>query len=261
MIRRRISNSGKPERPVPSVQWLKRILRSDFAQAFACRIAALYIRLVHVTGRWRIIGEDIPESFRQAGKPLIMTFWHGRLMMMPYAWRGTNQVNMLASAHRDGRLIGITMARFGVVPVTGSASKGGAQATRMLIRLLRRGGVAGITPDGPRGPRMRVGEGTITLARLSGAPILPVAFAATRQRVMGSWDRFIVALPFARGIFLWGDPVLVPRDVDDAGIEMYRQKVEQALNNLARRADAMAGQPVIEPAALGDSKAKRGAAR
>lgn len=246
---------------MPSVLWLKRLLRSDPAHALACRIAALYIRLAHATGRWRIIGEDIPESFRQAGKPFIMSFWHGRLMMMPYSWRRTDLINMLISGHRDGRLISGTVRHFAIESVVGSASKGGAQATRQLIRLLRRGGVAGITPDGPRGPRMRVGEGTIALARLSGAPILPVAFAATRQRVLGSWDRFIVALPFARGVFLWADPILVPRDADEAALETCRRMLEEAMNALADRADAMVEQPAIEPAASGDSRVKRGATR
>ena len=215
--------------------------------AFACFIGALYIRLVRYTGRWRIEGEHIPESFRSAGKPFILAFWHGRLLMMPYCWRRTDLVNMLISGHRDGRLISQTVKHFNIESVVGSTSRGGAQATRHLIRLMRDGGIVGITPDGPRGPRMRVGEGTVALARLSGAPIVPATFAASRRRVMGSWDRFILALPFSRGVFLWGQPIEVPRDAEGETLEARQQELEDAMNGLTDRADAMMGQAAIEP--------------
>ncbi len=214
--------------------------------ALACLVGALYIRLVRYTGRWRIEGEDIPESFRAAGKPFILAFWHGRLMMMPYCWRRTDLVKMLISGHRDGRLISQTVRHFNIESVVGSTSRGGAQATRHLIRLIRAGGIVGITPDGPRGPRMRVGEGTVALARLAGAPIIPATYSASRRRVMGSWDRFVLALPFARGVFLWGQPIEVPRDSDVETLEATRQALEAAMNGLADRADAMMGQPAIE---------------
>lgn len=225
----------------------RKILRSHAALAIACFVGALYIRLVRYTGRWRIEGEHIPESFRTAGKPFILAFWHGRLLMMPYCWRRTDLVNMLISGHRDGRLISQTVKHFAIESVVGSTTRGGAQAMRDLIRLMRNGGIVGITPDGPRGPRMRVGEGTVALARLSGAPIVPATFSASRRRVIRSWDRFVLALPFARGIFLWGEPIEVPRDAGGDTLEAKRQVLEAAMNDLADRADALMGQHVIEP--------------
>jgi lysophospholipid acyltransferase (LPLAT)-like uncharacterized protein len=238
---------------------MKKILQSDLVMAAACLVGALYIRFVHWTGRWRIEGEDIPESFRKAGKPFIHCFWHGRLMMMPYCWRRSELTNVLISSHRDGRLISRTVKHFDIDSVQGSTGKGGAQATRRLIKLMREGGVVSITPDGPRGPRMRIGEGTIALARLSGAPIVPATYSASRRRIVGSWDRFVVALPFSRGVFLWGNPIEVPRDADAAMLEAKRVEVEDAMNTLADRADAMMGQPRVEPdpplAAAGPARA------
>ncbi len=215
--------------------------------AVACFTAACYIRLVRWTGRWRIEGEEIPELLHKAGKPFIVSFWHGRLMMVPYCWRQASLAYMLVSGHRDGRLIGQTIKHFNVKTVVGSTSQGGAQATRRLIRLMREGCPIGITPDGPRGPRMRVSEGTIALARLSGAPIVPMTNSASRRRLMGSWDRFVLALPFSRGVYLWGDPIEVPRNADPAALEAKRIEVEDAMNALTDRADAMMGQPRIEP--------------
>jgi len=230
------------------VRWTKRLLESDVARWLACLVGALYIRTVHATGRWRIVGEEIPESLRRDGKPFIMAFWHGRLMMMPYAWRRTDLVKILISGHRDGRMISDTVRWLGIESVVGSSRRGGAQATRQLVRILRDGGVAGITPDGPRGPRMRASEGVVVLARLSGAPIVPVAYAASRRRVLRSWDRFVVTLPFSRGVFLWGEPITVPRDADAAAMEAVRIRTEAAMTALTARADAMFGQAPIEPA-------------
>lgn len=223
-------------------------MQSGTVTAIVCFLAAQYIRLVRWTGRWRVEGEEIPESFRKAGKPFIMTFWHGQILMMPYAWRRTDLVNMLASEHRDGQLIARTTAHFGVTPVLGSTSRGGARGMRSLIRLLGDGGVAGITPDGPRGPRMRVGEGTITLARLSGAAILPVAYAASRWWLAGSWDRFAFVKPFARGVILWGEPFEVTKDIKGDALEAKRLELEEILNGLVMRAAAMVGQTPVEPA-------------
>jgi lysophospholipid acyltransferase (LPLAT)-like uncharacterized protein len=226
---------------------LKNFLKSDAMMAVACFLGAQYIRLVRWTGRWRIEGEQIPEAFRKSGKPFILSFWHGRLLMMPYCWRRTDLTNMLISGHRDGRLISQTVKHFDINSVVGSASKGGAQATRRLLKLMRDGGIVGITPDGPRGPRMRVGEGTIALARLSGAAIIPATYSASRRRIVGSWDRFVLAMPFSRGVFLWGQPIEVPRNADPDMLEAKRLEVEEAMNALTDRADALMGQPCVEP--------------
>jgi lysophospholipid acyltransferase (LPLAT)-like uncharacterized protein len=227
---------------------VKKILQSDLMAAVVCFIGALYIRLVHWTGRWRIEGEDIPKSLHKAGKPFIHCFWHGRLLMMPYCWRRADLTIVLTSTHQDGRLISRTVKHFNINAVEGSTGKGGAQATRRLIKLLRKGGIVGLTPDGPRGPRMRVSEGTIALARLSGAPIVPSAYSVARGRILGSWDRFVLALPFSRGVYLWSDPIEVPRDADAAMLEAKRIEVENAINALTDRADEMMGQPRVEPA-------------
>ncbi len=128
-----------------------------------------------------------------------------------------------------------------------------------MVRLLRGGGIVGITPDGPRGPRMRVGEGTVAIARLSGAPIVPATFATSRRRVLQSWDRFVLALPFARGVFLWGEPIAVPRDADAETGESCRAALEAAMIELTARADAMYGQQSIEPATPGSMREAAGA--
>ena len=102
------------------------------------------------------------------------------------------------------------MSHFGSKTVFGSSTRGGAAAFIQLARLLRQGEVVGITPDGPRGPRMRANDGVIALAKVAGVPVLPLTFSASLCFVFQSWDRFLLPFPFGRGIFIWGKPIHVP---------------------------------------------------
>ncbi len=111
-----------------------------------------------------------------------------------------------------------------------------------MLQALKAGESVGITPDGPRGPRMRVGPGgVVTLSRLAGVPVVPVSFSAKRAFWLKSWDRFLVAWPFGRGVFVWGEPISVPKIADAATLEEHRQAIEQALNVATAEADRRMG--------------------
>jgi len=220
---------------------MKRLLRSARARRLLCRLIAAYIRLVYRTSRFDTRGGDLPCAYWDDGKPFILAFWHGRLLMAPMAWRAGTSMNMLISGHGDGRIIADAISHFGLGTITGSKSKGGAGALRAMLRALASGQNIGVTPDGPRGPAMQVSPGIIAAARLSQAPILPLAYATTRRRLLGSWDRFHLALPFSRGIFIWGEPLLVGRDLDETGMETARLMLEERLNSITQEADRRCG--------------------
>jgi lysophospholipid acyltransferase (LPLAT)-like uncharacterized protein len=239
----------------------KRLLRSPVVRAALCAITALYVRVVHATGRWRVERGDIPEARWRTGAPFIIAFWHGRLMMMPYCWRRGVPANMLVSQHADGQLIAHTIRHFGFASIAGSTRRGGVAALRAILRGLERGESLGITPDGPRGPRMRASIGVVDIARASGVPMVPLAFSTSRRRVLGTWDRFVVALPLSRGVFVWGSPIEVPRDADAAAREAARRTLEDGLNAVTREADRLVGQTAIDPAPLEAVVAETGAPR
>lgn len=226
----------------------RRIFQHPLARRALAASIAGYIRLVHATGRWITIRGDIPERMRKEGKPFIVCFWHGRLLMMNLAWASDTPFYMLSSPHADGRLTTAVMSHFNIDTVTGSTRKGGTAALRQLARLLKNGACAGITPDGPRGPRMRVSLGAMMLARMSGAPLVPATYAARPRKVIGSWDRFVLPLPFGRGVFAWGEPIALAPDIDAAAMETARVLLEERMNTLAAEADAMLGLPPVEPA-------------
>ena len=95
---------------------------------------------------------------------------------------------------------------------------------------------------------MRASSGIVNVAKLAGVPILPATFSTSRRKLLGSWDRFAVALPFSRGVFVWGDPITITRNANEAELEIARLLVEASLNAITLDADSRMGQETPEAA-------------
>jgi lysophospholipid acyltransferase (LPLAT)-like uncharacterized protein len=171
-----------------------------------------------------------------AGAPLIIGVWHSRALLLPYLYRG-RRFRVLVSRSRDGEILGRVLARFGLGAIRGSSSRGGAEAMRELLRALRDGWGVVVVPDGPKGPPETVKPGIVTLAALSGVPIVPLAVAASAEWRMSSWDAFRIPRPFSRCVVRFGEPIEVPRPLDAGMREALRKEVEAALAAVSRRAD------------------------
>jgi lysophospholipid acyltransferase (LPLAT)-like uncharacterized protein len=165
------------------------------------------------------------EAYRELmapGKPVILVLWHGRLLPLGFIHRGQDVVG-LASRSADGEYIARVLQRWGFEVVRGSSSGGGDIAFRQLIRVVHGGRSVAVTPDGPRGPREKFKPGVIQLARITGAPLVPVAIAASRAWWFVGWDRFMVPKPFARLAVKYGDPITVARDADPATLAAHAE--------------------------------------
>lgn len=229
------------------------ILKSSAVRSAACWIAANYIRLVWHTGRWEIRGQEHIDSLFAADKTCIVAFWHGRLLMMPYGWRRPSTFHMLISSHRDGELIANTVNHLGISWIKGSTAKGGrekggAQALRTIVKALKAGEFVGVTPDGPRGPRMRASEGIVNMARLANVPILPLTYGVRAGKLLRTWDRFLLPMPFSKGVLLWGSPIIVPRDAEPEQLAGVRRQLETELNAMTADVDRMTGRQTPIPA-------------
>ena len=151
-------------------------------------------------------------------------------------------MHMLISAHRDGRIIADAVSYFGIAAIAGSTRRGGSAALRTMLKKLKDGDCVAITPDGPSGPAMRASIGIVNAARLAQVPIVPITYATSRRRMLASWDRFHVALPFGRGIFLWGEPIEIAAELDEDGLEHARRMIESRMVELVDEADRRVGQ-------------------
>ncbi len=204
------------------------------------------LRLVARTIRRRDIGREYPEAVLAKGERAITAFWHQRLLLMPFVFL-PHVAAILISQHRDGEYIARTAEWLGYSVVRGSATRGGPRAFRELLQILEAGGHVAITPDGPRGPARRVKPGVIELSRLSGMPILPVSFGASPAFRAKSWDRFLIPYPFARGVYVWGEPLRVPAELEQGAAEAYQELLEQRLDALTAEADRLAASGRVTP--------------
>jgi len=220
----------------------KRLLGSASVQSIAAWLIARYIHLVHATSRWDYEGLEHLRAIRATGRPLIACFWHQRIMMMRFLWREAAPFSVLVSPHRDGRLLARTMRRLDVRIIEGSSNRAGSAGLRAVIRTLKAGDCVGITPDGPRGPRQRAQGGVVTAARAAGVPILPVAYSVRRRRLLGTWDRFLVALPFTSGVYVIGAPV----ELGEIDAETARLLLEARLNEVTHFADRLIGVAAVD---------------
>lgn len=229
---------------------LRRLIRHPGTQAALARLLGLYLVAVYRTTRWTLLGEEHvraalrPDTAARNRTGTIAAFWHENLPMMPAlllaARRAVPELapmgaHVLVSRHRDGRFIGAIMRRYRVGLVHASTSRGGAAGLRTMLRLLEAGEMVVMTPDGPRGPRRVAAPGVAQLAALSGMAVLPCAARSTRQRVLGSWDRMRLPLPFGRGVLVCGAPMTVARD---RGGEAALATIAAALSAACDAADA-----------------------
>jgi hypothetical protein len=223
------------------MSWFKDLTRSHAVHEATNALLAAYCRFVHITGRWENRHVELhDQASAMAEGRVIYAIWHSRLQMIwSFPKIESRRTHALASGHRDGRLIARMMERFGFRTITGSTSKRGAIAFREMLRVVKRGDKIILTPDGPRGPSRVAQMGAVALARATGVPILPFGFSATRTRTLDSWDRMQVMLPFGRGIYVVGTPIVVPKDAED--LEPYRFALESALNRATDEADAATG--------------------
>jgi len=215
--------------------------------ALAPRLAHAYLRLLRATMRIEYRNAGALDRARAGGSRYILAFWHSRFLMMPWAYPDRRLV-VLHSRSRDARILAGVLERFGLDSAWGSSSSGAVAGLRELLRRTRAGYDVGLAPDGPRGPRRQAKPGVVAAARLTGLPIVPVSFAASRARRLASWDRTLVPWPFARGLFIYGEPLAVPAAAGDAEREDLRARLERELDRLTDAADAELGL-TVEPRA------------
>ncbi len=225
---------------------LKRITRRKAFRESAGYLTARYLGLVRRTNRFVL---DPPDAYDRIGPmmPVIAAMWHGQHLMVHFAKRREDRAASLVSRSADGELNAVALRHLGVRAIRGSGArgrdprlKGGAPALRAMLRALGEGEIVVLTADVPKIARV-CGWGIVTLARLSGRPIVPVAVATSRRVDFRSWDRASLGLPFGRGAAVLGDPIFVARDLDPASLEAARQAVEAGLDRVHERAYALVG--------------------
>lgn len=227
-------SSARPPRPRRSLGVVVPHAPRWYQRLGAWLVFAL-VRVVAATLRYR--WNDRSGCFSgPSSDPAIFCVWHNRLVLSMTAYYGyarkhnaTAGLAAMVSASKDGGFLAAILECFHVQPVRGSSSRRGPQALLELTTWAERGYDLAITPDGPRGPCYVVQDGVMSLAQITGLPIIPFSYHLQWKLRVGSWDRFQIPLPFSRCEMNLEKPIRVPREANDAQREALRQELEQAL--------------------------------
>lgn len=170
--------------------------------------------------------------------PVIFLQWH-EYLPLPFYLRGNCNTAMLISQHQDGELLGHAARHMGFSTVRGSTTRGGVTALRKMFRTGRALNLA-ITPDGPKGPRRKFAQGAVYLSSRLGLPLIAIGFGYDRLWRLNTWDRFAIPKPYARARVIASPRIQIPPNLDRAGIEHHRQRMERLLTDLTEEAEAWA---------------------
>ncbi len=226
-------------------QLIRKFLYSWLIQSFVSWIIVGYMYFFYITSRKKFINLDPALKEVAQNKPLIILCWHNRLMLAPFFSRAINrsypnyQFMSLVSKHGDGRFVGKVMAKMGFAPIFGSTQRGrkssrgiGIDAIRQIFSGLKNGRAIAITPDGPRGPNQKINGDVANIARISGAKILAMSCSSSRFKVLNSWDKFKIPLPFSKITYYCHDQLFaIDRSATKKDLEEIKIKIEKSLNN------------------------------
>lgn len=226
-------------------QLSRKITYSWLFQEMLSWIFFFYMHLVYKTSRVKFVNEEILFNAAKNNEPILICFWHNRLMMAPFIVRKARKkypsyrVMTLASRHGDGRTVGRVMEKFGFISILGStkgkqkkASRGiELHSLREIMRGLKKGYSLGITPDGPRGPNQEISGDLIHLAQLSGAGILPCSATVSNAIEFNSWDRFKFPLPFSKICFVFDkETIAIDKKAEKKEMEKFKKLAKKRMD-------------------------------
>ncbi|MCA8878579.1 MAG: DUF374 domain-containing protein [Rhodobacteraceae bacterium] len=194
-----------------------------------------YVNLVFRRIRWEWIGLEELDTDLSNGRPRVLSCWHSQLMFAPYLRDWTDHpLFILASRHADAQLATSNMEKMpGVSILTVGTSGDNSASIRDAVKRVRRGASMGIAVDGPMGPALIAKPGAVVIAGLAGVTVSPVAYAVTHKIRLGTWDRFVVPMPWGRGVLAVGEGFVPPRRMSEAEAQTAADRLGTMINDLA----------------------------
>lgn len=201
------------------------------------KIGSSYMKLANLMAlNIKKINYEPVQDLIDKKKPFILSMWHSRFFMVPFALNlPYNKLSPMISNSKDGKYLVSLVSNFGINKcVRGSSSSGGTEALKNSIKMLKKGQIIPITPDGPRGPDRKVQKGVILISSLSGCPIVPFCFNASKKWRINSWDRTVIPKICSDFVFVYGKPIMVERK---ANLDEEAKKLEIEMESIRELAD------------------------
>lgn len=202
---------------------------------FIRKAAKLLILALIKTCKLKIAGHEHVEKLREQKVPIIYAYWHRHIFVTIYRFMNTG-ARPLISLSEDGEIVAQIAVEFGMNPVRGSSSKGGAKAFLKLLNTIKESNSEVlITADGPKGPLKQIKDGTILLAQKTGSMIVPIAWHASRVKILDkTWDKFKIPLPFSTITYAYGKPCLIAPDAAKDDYCLLKADLKKAIDTLEK---------------------------
>ncbi|RLA16835.1 MAG: hypothetical protein DRQ62_15645 [Gammaproteobacteria bacterium] len=220
--------------------WLNTVLKQKLAPAMLTG----YIRWLHKTCKINITGAEHLQAFTAEQQPMLPCYWHQQMtfsidFLLSLRGQGV-KTSVLVSPSKDGDIGDAVLTNLGVGVIRGSEHRTGALAMRDIYQAIRKDKCSvGTAVDGPLGPAREAKVGVVTLAQLSGAPLIPIANACSRKIHLKSWDNFFLPLPYSRVQIVVGEPIVVEKRVSPEQVSMCQQQLTDELNGLSEQAERL----------------------
>jgi lysophospholipid acyltransferase (LPLAT)-like uncharacterized protein len=189
------------------------------------------IRAYSWTFRLRIENEAPWLDYLKNGGRVLLCCWHQQFFSAIYHFKtyaAYHPALMISQSH-DGDIIAGIAEKTGWHTVRGSSSRDGGRALKEMIHHMQHAGFSGHVLDGPRGPAGIVKAGVISLARASGAMVVPLYTSADRAWYFNSWDRFMLPKPFARVTLRFGDMLDLTSGENAEDFEYQRVRLQEIM--------------------------------
>lgn len=203
-----------------------------------CLALRIVIKVILITSKIKIIGEDNIELIIKNKLPMLMCVWHGRLLF-PCIWAKTRRKKpwIVASNHRDAQIIVNIFKKWNFKIIRGSSGKGGKKVTDKMEMIFCRGedNWIGVTNDGPKGPIQIAKPGSIKTAIKSKANIVSITGSSSKAWRFNTWDEFMLPKPFSTIIINISKPLQITDDYNLNDINDFINKEQlkaDALINL-----------------------------
>jgi len=205
----------------------------------------MLVKVIWLTCRVRTIhGHQHAQNLIDFNSVFIPCYWHqhhiyGAWYMRRLAQQGT-KIGFLISPSSDGDMSAKLAQSWGFTVIRGSSNRTGARAMRDLYNTIIKDQVSPVnTSDGPTGPLHVFKPGAIMLAQLTGAPILPLSYAASHYWKLKSWDEFIVPKPFSKIAIALDEPVMVDKKITQEQTEALQTRLQNTLQELEQHAERL----------------------
>jgi len=215
-----------------------RVQKSTRVQNALRGLFSAYVNFSFRTIRWERIGFESFEADIARGIPRVLCCWHERLIFTPYLRDWTDhKLTVMASGHADARIASANLVQRGIGLIELDTSGNNALALRAAVAALRAGGSVGITVDGPFGPARQAKPGALVIAGLAGVQAAPCTYAVRRSIRLGTWDRFVVPLPWTRGVLAVGDGITPPRRMTEVDTDAACARLGALIDDLTARCE------------------------